>query len=74
MEAETKDGGCKLHNLELSDCSLKIGWLKRIIKTNTKWEVLPTMFQFSDISKFGTDYTDRICEITFRHQKRFCLC
>ena len=41
LEADTKFGGMKLHNFELFDSSLKIGWLKRYIRSNSKWCVIP---------------------------------
>ena len=45
LEADTKFGGMKLHNLELFDSSIKIGWLKRYIRSNSKWCVIPDDFE-----------------------------
>ena len=39
MEANIVDGGLKLHNLEIFDAALKIGWLRRYIVTHSKWSV-----------------------------------
>ena len=51
MEADTKFGGMKLHNLELFDKSLKIGWLKRYVKSNAKWCSVPDDFELYDFLK-----------------------
>ena len=65
MVADTKFGGMKLHNLELFDSSLKVGWLKRYIRSNSKWCGIPDDFELYNIFKFGTDFIDRIQEMTF---------
>ena len=65
MEAETKDGGLRLHNLELFDSSIKIGRLKRFIKINAKWKIPPTMFEFSHLFNVVTDFINSIHEIPF---------
>ena len=64
MEADTKFGGLKLHNLELFDKSLKIGWLKRYLKSKAKWCSVPDDFELYDLFKYGIDFIDRIIEMT----------
>ena len=39
LEAEIYDGGLKLHNISLFDKALKLGWLKRYLKTSSKWKI-----------------------------------
>ena len=41
VEDNTDDGGLKLHNSKYFDAALKIGWLKRYLKTDSKWKCLP---------------------------------
>ena len=65
MEADTKFGGMKLHNLELFDKSLKIGWLKRYIRSNSKWCGITDDFELYNVFRFGLDLIDRIREMTF---------
>ena len=64
LEADTKFGGMKLHNLELFDFSLKIGWLKRYIRSNSKWCVIPDDFELYNVFEYGLDFLERILEIT----------
>ena len=54
-----KEGGLKLHNIFLFDKTLKLSWLRRYIKSSSKWTVIP-----NDILKFGPDYLHRILELT----------
>ena len=54
----------KLHNLELFDSSLKIGWLKRYIRSNSKWCVIPDDFELYNVFKYGLDFLERILEMT----------
>ena len=65
MEANTTDGGLKLHNLNFFDAALKIGWIKRYINTKSKWSVVPYNFDFDGLFKYGVDYIERLLEITF---------
>ena len=58
MEADIRFGGMKLHNLELFDKSLKIGWLKRYVKSNAKWCSFPDDFELYDLFKYGIDLTE----------------
>ena len=64
LEADTKFCGMKLHNLELFDSSLKIGWLKRYIRSNSKWCVIPDDFELYNVFKYGPDFLERILEMT----------
>ena len=64
LEADTKFGGMKLHNLELFDSSLKIGWLKRYVRSNSKWCVVPDDFELYNVFKYGLDFIERIHEMT----------
>ena len=54
----------KLHNLELFDSSLKIGWLKRYLSSNSKWCVIPDDFELYNVFKYGLDFLERIQEMT----------
>ena len=65
MEANTIDGGLKLHNLKIFDAALKIGWLKRYNNTKSKWSVVPYNFDFDGLFKYGVDYIERLLEMTF---------
>ena len=65
MEANTIDGGLKLHNIKLFDAALKIGWLRRYIVTHSKWSVIPYNCDFDGLFKYGVDYIERLLEITF---------
>ena len=65
MEANTIDGGLKLHNLKISDAALKIGWLKRYNNTKSKWSAVPYNFDFGGLFKLCVDYIERLLEITF---------
>ena len=60
LEAETKDGGLKLHNIKLFDNALKLGWLKRYIRSNSKWTVFPNDFELEGVFIYGPDYLERI--------------
>ena len=59
LEAETKDGGLKLHNIKLFDNALKLGWLKRYIRSNSKWTVFPNDFELEGVFIYGPDYLER---------------
>ena len=64
LEAETKDGGLKLHNIKLFDTALKLGWLKRFIRSNSKWTVFPKDFELEGVFIYGPDYIERIEAMT----------
>ena len=64
LEAETKDGGLKLHNIKLFDTALKLGWLKRFIRSNSKWTVFPKYFELEGVFIYGPDYIERIEAMT----------
>ena len=64
IEADIRFGGMKLHNLELFDNSLKIGWLKRYVRSSAKWCSFPDDFELYTLFKFGIDFIDRIIELT----------
>ena len=53
MEASNKDGGLQLPNLRLFNAALKIGWLRRFLKSHSKWISVPIEFEFIDLFKFG---------------------
>ena len=60
LEAEIKDGGLKLHNIKFVDNALKIGWLKRYLKSYSKWTIFPKDFELDGVFIYGPDYIDRI--------------
>ena len=60
MEAEIKDGGLKLHNIAIFDTALKLSWLKRFLKSNSKWTVFPREFELEGVFLYGVDYIERI--------------
>ena len=45
LEEEIKSGGLKLHNIPKFDSALKLGWLKRFLRSNSKWTVFPKEFE-----------------------------
>ena len=49
LEAETKDGGPKLPIIKLFGIALKPGWLKRFIRSNSKWTVFPKDFELEGL-------------------------
>ena len=63
LEAEIYNGGLKLHNLALFDQALKLGWLKRYLKSKGKWRIYVDLTDFHDIYKYGIDFTIREIEI-----------
>ena len=65
LEANTVDGGLKLHNLRYFDAALKIGWLKRYLQTNSKWKSVTNAFKFSGLFICGRDFIERMIDITF---------
>ena len=60
VEAEIIDGGLKLHNIATFDSALKLGWLKRFNKSNSKWTIIPTEFELEGVFCYGSDYIERI--------------
>ena len=60
LEAEIKNGGLKLHNIQKFDSSLKLGWLKRFLKSNSKWTIFPKEFELEGVFCYGPDYIERI--------------
>ena len=60
LEAEIKDGGLKLHNIKLFDNALKLGWLKRYLRSNSKWTLFPKDFDIDGVFIYGPDYIDRL--------------
>ena len=63
LEADIRDGGLKLHNLEIFDQSLKLGWLKRYLKSDGKWRMFADLGDFEQIFSFGSAFTERAMEI-----------
>ena len=63
LEAEIRDGGLKLHNLSTFDQSLKLGWLKRYLKSDGKWKIFADLVDFNEIFSFGSAFTERVMEI-----------
>ena len=57
------EGGLKLHNLNVFDKALKLGWLKRYLTSNGKWKVFLDKEDFHEICSYGLDYVERIAEI-----------
>ena len=51
-------------NKDLFDSSLKIGWLKRYLRSNSKWCVIPDDFERYNVFKYGLDFLERIQEMT----------
>ena len=45
--------------------ALKLGWIKRYVRSTAKWTVFPKNFEMDDMYKYGRNYVDRIYEITF---------
>ena len=65
VEALNIEGGLQLHNLNISDAALKIGWLKRYLRTDSKWKIILMEAEFSGLFGYGVAYLDRIIEMTF---------
>ena len=63
LEAEVIDGGLKLHDLSTFDKALKLGWLKRYLRSKGKWKVFLDMEDFHEIFNFGNDFVERMYEI-----------
>ena len=74
VEALNTEGGLQLHNLEIFDAALKIGWLKRYLRTDSKWKVIPMEAEFSGLFTYGVAYVNRIIEMTFNPFWNDVLC
>ena len=64
LEADTLDGGLKLHNLKTFCMALKLGWIKRYLSSKANWTNFPDYFEFREICSYGKNYIDRIYDIT----------
>ena len=64
LEGEFSYGGLKLHNISLFDKTLKLGWIKRFLQSNSKWTIIPLEFDLEKCLTFGPDYLERIVELT----------
>ena len=60
VEAEIFEGGLKFHNISTFDSALKLGWLKRFIKSSSKWTVFPKELELEGVFCYGPDYIERI--------------
>ena len=65
IEADILDGGLRLHNLEKFDLALKLGWAKRMLKSESKWTIFPTYWDLYDVFTYGPDKLDRIEDIIY---------
>ena len=65
IEAEIIDGGLKLHNLEKFDLSLKFGWAKRLLRSESKWTVFPNFWGIYDAFTFGPDKLEATKEVIY---------
>ena len=61
---EIRDGGLKHHNIKLFETAMKLGWLKRFIKSSSKWTVFPNAMELGDVFTYGPNFIDRIVEFT----------
>ena len=57
------EGVLKLHNLNLFDKSLKLGWRKRYLTSNGKWKVFLDIEDFREIYNYGPDFVERMLKI-----------
>ena len=64
MEGEIGHGGLKLHNISLFDKTLKLGWIKCFLQSNSKWTIIPLEFDLEKCLTFGPDYLERVVELT----------
>ena len=48
-----------------SDLALKLGWAKRLLKSESKWTVFPTYWDIYDIFTFGPDRMDQIEDVIY---------
>ena len=45
LEGEILHGGLKLHTIALFDQTLKLSWLRRFLKSKSKWTIFPNSFE-----------------------------
>ena len=64
LEGEIHHGGLKLHNIALFDKTLKLSWLRRFLKSKSKWTIFPNSFELIDAFVYGPEYLSRIIEMT----------
>ena len=64
LEGEIYHGGLKLPNLSLFDKSLKLGWLKRYLRSTGKWTIYPNDFELWEIFTYGPDIIVKLLELT----------
>ena len=43
---------------------MKLGWLKRYLKSDGKWKAYADLVEFEDIFKFGNAFTESVMEIS----------
>ena len=65
MEADIIDGGLRLHNFQKFDQTLKLGWAKRLLTSQSKWTIYPTFWDIYETFNFGPDRMDRIKEVIY---------
>ena len=63
LKAEIYDGGLKFHSIALFDKALKLGWLKRYLTSNSKWNIFLELEDFHEIFNYGIDFVERMSEI-----------
>ena len=64
LEGEICYGGLKLHNISFFDKTLKLGWIKLFLQSNSKWTAIPLEFDLEKYLIFGPDYLERVMELT----------
>ena len=64
LEGEIPHGGLKLHDLNLFDKSLKLSWLKRYLRSTSKWTIFPNNFELWEVFTYGPDILNKLKEIT----------
>ena len=47
------------------DLALKLGWAKRLLKSESKWTVFPNYSDIYDVFTFGPDKLDRIKDVIY---------
>ena len=63
LEAEIKEGGMKLHNMEHYNHALKLSWLKRLLSSQGKWKYLVSE-DFDNVFTYGAGYLDGLTKVT----------
>ena len=51
--------------METFDLALKLGWAKRLLKSESKWTIFPTFWDIYDIFTFGPEKMNRIKEVIY---------